>query len=113
MVIEYGMSEKLGPLRFAADAQNQYLGASGHLDSSISTTTAALVEAETSRIVREALEKALHRLKRHTPSLETLMHRLCEEETVSGEEIKTILEDEETAIEETVSSKVVSFTTEV
>lgn len=113
MVIEYGMSEKLGPLRFAADAQNQYLGASGHLDSSISTTTAALVEAETSRIVREALEKALHLLKRHTPALETLMHRLCEEETVSGEEIKTILEDEETAIEETVSSKVVSFTTGV
>ncbi|MFO7730041.1 MAG: ATP-dependent zinc metalloprotease FtsH [Spirochaetia bacterium] len=111
MVIEYGMSEKLGPLRFAADTQNQYLGVSGHLDSSISTTTAALVEGETTRFVREALDKALLLLKLHISSLKALMHRLCEEETVSGGEITTILENEETSVEETVFPKVVSITT--
>ncbi|MDY7028669.1 MAG: cell division protein FtsH, partial [Spirochaetota bacterium] len=94
MVTEYGMSEKLGPVRFAADTQTQYLGASGHLDNSISTTTAALVEGETTRIVREALEKALQLLKSHDSFLKVLIHRLCEKETVSGEEMKAILADE-------------------
>ena len=113
MISEYGMSEKLGPVRFAADTQNQYLGASGHLDSSISTTTAALVEGETTRLVSDALEKALHLLTRHISSLETLMQRLCEQETVSGEEIKSILETEVRPVGDVFSPKVVSFTSGV
>lgn len=113
MISEYGMSEKLGPVRFAADIQNQYLGASGHLDSSISTTTAALVEGETTRLVSDGLEKALHLLQRHISSLETLMQRLCEQETVSGEEIKSILETEVSPVGDMFSPKVVSFTTGV
>ncbi|MFO7730442.1 MAG: ATP-dependent zinc metalloprotease FtsH [Spirochaetia bacterium] len=110
MIIEYGMSEKLGPVRFAGDIQNQYLGTSGQLNSSISTTTAAMVEGETTRMVRDALEKALFLLQKHVSSLETLMQRLCEEETVSGEEIETILENEVIPNEDTLSSKVVSIT---
>ena len=94
MITEYGMSEKLGPVRLAVDIQAQYLGPPGHLDTSVSATTAALVEGETTRIVREALEKALHLLKLHKSSLEALIQRLCEKETVSGEEIKTILGSE-------------------
>ncbi|HDQ14295.1 MAG TPA: ATP-dependent metallopeptidase FtsH/Yme1/Tma family protein [Sediminispirochaeta sp.] len=113
MISEYGMSEKLGPVRLAADTRTQYLGVSGHLDSSISTTTAALVEGETSRLVSDALKKAMELLNSHISSLETLMQRLCEEETVSGERIKAILENEKAPNKESSSLKVVSFTTGV
>jgi len=110
MITEYGMSERLGPVRFAADIQAQYLGTSGHLDTSVSATTAALVEGETTRFVREALEKALQLLTAHISSLQTLMHRLCEDETVSGEEIQRILEKNATQAGETLSPTVMSVT---
>lgn len=91
MVTEYGMSEALGPVRLAANMQAQYLGASGHLDSSVSSTTAAVVDRETSRIVREAFATALSIIKDNRVSLDALGQRLCDKETVSGTEIEEIL----------------------
>lgn len=69
MVTEYGMSADLGSVRLAADTQAQYLGASGHLDSSVSATTAAKVDLETARIVTEALQKAISLLTTYKSSL--------------------------------------------
>ena len=91
MVTEYGMSDELGPVRLAADMQAQYLGAPGHLDASVSAVTAARVDDETARIVREALEQALRLLSVHRTSLDALTHRLCEKETVNGAEITKLL----------------------
>ena len=91
MVTEYGMSEELGPVRLAADMQAQYLGASGHLHPSISATTAARVDNETARIVKDALEVALGIITEHRPAHDALTHQLCEKETVSGAEIDAIL----------------------
>ncbi len=91
MVTEYGMSDDLGPVRLAADMQAQYLGASGHLHPSISATTAARVDNETARIVKDALEVALGIITSYRPAHEALTRRLCEKETVSGAEIDAIL----------------------
>lgn len=91
MVTEYGMSEDLGPVRLAADTQAQYLGASGHLDASVSADTAARVDNETARIVNDALEKALSLLTTNRGSLDTLTRLLSEQETVNGAEIESIL----------------------
>lgn len=95
MVTEYGMSEELGPVRLAADTQAQYLGNPGHLDLSVSAATAARVDDETARIVREALEHALRLLSLHRVSLDALTQRLCDQETASGEEITELLSDAE------------------
>ena len=91
MVTEYGMSDELGPVRLAADQQAQYLGAPGHLDASVSVTTAARVDDETARIVREALEQALRLLADNRAGLDALTHRLCDKETVNGAEITELL----------------------
>ncbi|MEX2442583.1 MAG: ATP-dependent zinc metalloprotease FtsH [Alkalispirochaeta sp.] len=93
MVTEYGMSEELGPVRLAADTQAQYLGASGHLDASVSAATAARVDNETARIVTQALERAVALLTIHRDSLDSLSHRLSEQETVNGAEIESILKE--------------------
>jgi cell division protease FtsH len=91
MVTEYGMSEDLGPVRLAADTQAQYLGASGHLDASVSADTAARVDNETARIVNDALEKAFSLLTTHRVALDALTRLLSEQETVNGAEITNIL----------------------
>ena len=91
MVIEYGMSEELGPVRLAADMHSDYLEAARHLDSSVSTTTAARVDDETVRIVREALEQASLLLVAHRAALDSISAQLCDKETVSGAEITMIL----------------------
>ncbi|NBB89985.1 MAG: ATP-dependent zinc metalloprotease FtsH [Spirochaetes bacterium] len=91
MVTEYGMSEDLGPVRLASDTEAQYLGASGHLDASVSATTAAKVDIETVRIVRDALNRAIGLLTTNRSALEALSQLLSEKETVSGEEIEGII----------------------
>ncbi len=91
MVTEYGMSEEIGPVRLAADAQTPYLGASGHLDASVSASTAARVDNETVRLVNDALDKALSILTANRVSLDALTRRLCDKETVNGAEITKIL----------------------
>jgi len=68
-----------------------YLDAVRHLDSSVSTTTAARVDGETARIVREALERASLLLVAHRTELDSLTSQLCNKETVSGAEIAMIL----------------------
>ncbi len=91
MVTEYGMSEEIGPIRLAADTQTQYLGATGHLDASVSVTTAARVDDETARIVHDALDRALEMLGHNRISLDALTQLLCDQETVSGAEIAKIV----------------------
>ena len=91
MVTEYGMSEKLGPVRLAGDMHPDYLGAVPHLDSSVSATTAARVDDETVRIVKEALERAIVLLVANRTPLDSLTRQLCDKETVTGAEITTIL----------------------
>ena len=108
MVTEYGMSEELGPVRLAADMHPDYLGTDRHLDSSVSTTTAARVDDETVRIVKEALEQASVLLVSNRAALDSLAARLYDKETVSGTEIITILsatiKAESTNISRTIAS---------
>ena len=60
MVTEFGMSPALGPVRLAGDPQAAYLGPQAWgLDSRVSQETAGQVDAETRRLVEEALDSGL------------------------------------------------------
>jgi len=91
MVTEYGMSPTLGPVRLAADPQAAYLGQAMGLDARVSQTTSALVDVETRRLVEEAAANAQNVLAAHRPALDQLAARLCEQETVTADEIAAIL----------------------
>ncbi|MGD2206554.1 MAG: ATP-dependent zinc metalloprotease FtsH [Anaerolineae bacterium] len=91
MATEYGMSPSLGPVRLAADPQAAYLGGVQGLDARVSPQTSARVDAETQRIVEEAVSRAWDLLDRHGAALAQLAARLCEQETVDGDEVATIL----------------------
>jgi cell division protease FtsH len=94
MVTEYGMSLVLGPVRLAADPQSTYLGAQMGLDTRVSPETAAHVDAETRRIVEEAVCRASELLETHPAALSRLAEKLCDQETVDGSQITAILAEE-------------------
>ncbi len=93
MVTEYGMSEKLGSVRYAGQ-QMQYLGGSVQDDSQISPDTRQMIDGEVQRIVTEQYERASALLLDHRLALETLTQQLLRQETVDGSAVKQALAGE-------------------
>jgi cell division protease FtsH len=94
MVTEWGMSEKLGPLRYAGDQEEVFLGHSVSQTKTMSNDTANVVDSEVRRIVEEAYTRATHTLTTKLADLHTLAKALLEYELLSGDEIKTLLRGE-------------------
>ncbi len=92
MVTEFGMSEKLGPLRFALPAGSGYLGVQQGNRQDLSPETEALIDSEIRRLVTEAHEKASSLLREHEEALREIARILQEEEVIAGERIREIAE---------------------
>ena len=92
MVTEFGMSEKLGSVRYAGQ-QLQYLGGSGEDNSQISPETRQVIDGEVQRLVTEQYVRAQALLKDHLAALTTLAQQLLKQETVSGSDVKLALEN--------------------
>ncbi len=92
MVTRWGLSEALGPLQYAEPEEEVFLGYSVNRTRQMSNETAQLIDKEIRRIVDEAHEKAKTCLTENRDQLETLAQALLEYETLSGEEIKTLLD---------------------
>jgi len=86
MVAEFGMSEKLGSVRYASQGL-QFLGGAGLDFSNISPKTAELIDSEVQRIINEEYERAQRLLRRHRAVLENLTRQLLEQETLDGCEV--------------------------
>jgi cell division protease FtsH len=90
MVTEYGMSEKLGSVRYAGQ-QLQYLGGAVQDDSQISPATRQLIDGEVQRIVMEQYAQAYTCLQAHRAALENLTAQLLQQETVDGSAVQQAL----------------------
>lgn len=93
MVTEWGMSEKLGRVRYVDDQQGAFLGGMGGMKN-VSEDTARLIDAEVKRLTDEAEAEARRILTQHSDQLETIAQALLEYETLSGAEIKGVLRGE-------------------
>jgi len=91
MVTEFGMSEKLGSVRYAGQ-QLQYLGGSVEDGGQNSPETRQVIDAEVKRLVTEQYERAQALLKEHRPALKTLAQELLKKETVGGDAVTEALE---------------------
>jgi len=100
MVMECGMSERVGPLSFGATRSDTPLHGSDPLGqhAPFSQATAELLDSEVASLVRRAQARALELLRTHRPGLERLARRLREHETLEGATLKAALAD---AIRET------------
>jgi cell division protease FtsH len=95
MVMEYGMSEKLGWLRYRDNQDEVFLGHSVARTQSISGETAKLIDQEVRRLIEEAEATARAVLTEHLDELHRLAGALLEYETLNGEESKKAIRGED------------------
>ena len=88
MVTMYGMSESFG-LMGLARVENQYL--SGRTVMDCSDQTAAQVDKEVERILKESYQKALQLLRENRMVLDQIADFLINRETITGKEFMQIL----------------------
>ena len=95
MVTRYGMSDKFGMVALETNT-NAYLGGDAQL--ACSGDTAARVDDEVMRLIKEAYASALAILKQNTAKLHDLAEYLLEKENISGEEFQRILSQQDEKI---------------
>ena len=91
MVTEWGMSDKLGPVLYAENSGEVFLGKSVTQNKNMSEDTARLVDAEIKALVTEGHEKALKLLQEKNEEWERLAQALMEYETLTGEDIDKVI----------------------
>ena len=95
MVTQYGMSEKLGPLTYAENEQEIFLGHSVTQTKNVSEATAEVIDSEVRHIVDRCYQRARRILEDNIELLHALAKALLEYETLTGEEIVALLKGEE------------------
>ena len=91
MVTKWGMSEKLGPLQYE-QSQEGYLGMGQTARTMAGADTNKLIDAEIKSLVDGAHKRATDILTKHEDQLHLLAQAMLEYETLTGDEIKTLLE---------------------
>lgn len=95
MVSEWGMSDVLGPIAYDEPEGEVFLGYSISKRKSVSDLTAQQVDAEIRKIIDAAYQKTRELLTTYKQELDTLALGLIEYETLSGDEIKDLLQGKE------------------
>ncbi|GGC42255.1 ATP-dependent zinc metalloprotease FtsH [Novosphingobium marinum] len=91
MITKWGMSDKLGPLQYE-EQQEGYLGMGGTQRLMMSDETSKLIDSEIRGLVDNAHAKAHEILRTENDKLHLLANALLEYETLTGEEIKELME---------------------
>ncbi|HEY1225203.1 MAG TPA: ATP-dependent zinc metalloprotease FtsH [Brevundimonas sp.] len=92
MVTRWGYSDVLGTVAYGENQEEVFLGHSVSRSQNVSEETARIIDAEVKRLVTEGWDEARKILKRKKADHEKLAQALLEYETLSGEEIKDLLE---------------------
>ena len=92
MVTRLGFSEKLGTVMYGENQEEVFLGYSMGRQQNISEATAETIDAEVRRLVHDAHVTATRILTERRDNLDTLAKALMEFETLSGDEIKGLLQ---------------------
>ncbi|RFP90137.1 ATP-dependent metallopeptidase FtsH/Yme1/Tma family protein [Rhodobacteraceae bacterium 63075] len=93
MVMRWGMSDKVGNIDYQ-EAAEAFRGGGGAGGFSISAHTKELIETEVKRIIDEGYERAREILKDKSEEWERLAQGLLEYETLTGDEIKRVMNGE-------------------
>lgn len=91
MVTQWGMSDKLGPIQYAANEQEVFLGHSVSQQKNVSEETAKIIDEEIRRFVEEGYEHAKKILTDHRDQLNMIGEALLEYETLTGDELKDLI----------------------
>ena len=92
MVTEFGFSEKLGPLRYSDNEEEVFLGHSVTQRKNVSDATARIIDEEIRSLIDRAEATARRVLSDNRDGLDSVAEALLEFETLSGEEVRTVLQ---------------------
>src|SRR5690606_588969 len=90
MVTELGMSDKIGPVNYAMQADSGFLGREHGLASDISPDTMEAIHQEIRSIIQQQYDRARQIIIEHRKLLDTIAECLLEHETITGEEVAAL-----------------------
>jgi cell division protease FtsH len=92
MVTKWGLSEKLGPMMYAEEEGEVFLGRSmGTQQSNVSADTAKLIDLEIRSIIDECYGTAKQLLQENRDKLDAMAEALMKYETIDAEQIEDIM----------------------
>jgi cell division protease FtsH len=91
MVMEFGMSEKIGPLYLKKDEGEVFLGRDIVKQHNYSNETAKNIDDEIKRIVSDCYFKAKNIIIENKVILDRIVEKLLEKETITGEELEILI----------------------
>ncbi|MDX2266349.1 MAG: ATP-dependent zinc metalloprotease FtsH [Hyphomicrobiales bacterium] len=92
MVMEWGMSDQLGRVRYAGNEQEVFLGHSITQTVNMSDETAKLVDAEIRKLIEEGEQTARRILTDRKAEWEAIAKALLEFETLNAQDLKDIMD---------------------
>lgn len=92
MIVEYGMSERLGPMQFGTSQGQVFLGRDIGHEQNYSDQIAYEIDQEMQRFIGECYEKCKQLLTEHSKEVHLIANTLLEKETLELEQIKQLIE---------------------
>jgi cell division protease FtsH len=91
MIMEYGMSEDLGPMTYGEREEMVFLGRSIAEHRNYSEPVARKIDAEVRQIIGKAYDRALEVMTTHRELLDKLAQQLIQKEALNEEEVDALL----------------------
>ncbi|USB33323.1 ATP-dependent zinc metalloprotease FtsH [Paenibacillus sp. YPG26] len=92
MIVEYGMSEKLGPMQFGTSQGQVFLGRDIGHEQNYSDAIAYEIDQEMQRFISESYERCKQLLMKHSKEVHLIAETLLEVETLELDQIKQLIE---------------------
>lgn len=93
MVMDYGMSEKIGPISFGSGHDEVFLGRDFAKGRNYSDETETLIDNEVKTLIETAYHKAEELLKQNLPKLHAVAKALLEKEKLEADEFEQIFSE--------------------
>ncbi|WP_350343753.1 ATP-dependent zinc metalloprotease FtsH [Proteinivorax tanatarense] len=95
LIMEYGMSDKLGPLTFGQKQDQVFLGRDISRDRDYSEEVASAIDKETKDIVNSGYQRAVEILTEKRDRLDALSDALLEQETINVDAFNALMDGNE------------------
>ncbi|PJC02200.1 MAG: cell division protein FtsH [Candidatus Komeilibacteria bacterium CG_4_9_14_0_8_um_filter_36_9] len=90
LIMQYGMSEKMGPRTFGEHEEMIFLGNEIHKQRDYSEATAEKIDQEVSSMISTAAKTALDLITKHRDSLDKIANQLLEKETIEKDDFSAL-----------------------
>ena len=93
MVMEYGMSDRLGPLKYGQPQGEVFLGRDYAKSQDLSDEVAAAIDDEVRKLITQAHEEAMQIIMTHRDALDRIAALLLERETLDADQLVEVFSD--------------------